>query len=262
MFKIDRQAKTLVALLRPGMAPANILERQDLQEYIWNSFEDFASEIDAEGLTVIGKEVRPSKVVDDRIDLLAVDRDGTAVVIELKRAKHKLQLLQAAAYAAMISKLKKAEIGDLSGVEKDHLSALELDDEGAFNDSQGILLIAEDFDFQVLATAEWLYKQGISMKCVRVTLETEDNGAEYLNFSVVFPPKELAAEAKRRKPLPSGVPASRNWAEYSQRIGPSSQVKEFLEKHLAEGVEENIKYKALFFRIGGARRFEAWLKWA
>lgn len=93
------------------MAQANILERRDFQEYIWNSFKDFASDIDEGGLTLIGKEVRPSNVVDDRIDLLALDRDGTSVVIELKRAKNKHQLLQATGYAAMVSNLSRAEKG-------------------------------------------------------------------------------------------------------------------------------------------------------
>ncbi len=125
MFKIDRQAKSLARLSRPKMAEVNILERQDFQEYIWNSFDDFASEIDEEGLRKIGKEVRPSKVVDDRIDVLAVDYDGSSVVIELKRAKHKLQLLQAASYAAMLSKLSPTEISVLDGVNKDLFDGLE-----------------------------------------------------------------------------------------------------------------------------------------
>ena len=74
-----------------------------------NSIEAFCEELHQD-LIIIGKEVPPSTTVADRIDILAVDKSGTTVVIELKRGSDKLQLLQAIGYAAMISKWTPDEL--------------------------------------------------------------------------------------------------------------------------------------------------------
>src|ERR1017187_3996488 len=103
MLKISRNDKQLAPLERQDLGTANLQERYDLQEYLFNSFDAFCDEIQ-ENLEIVGKEVRPSDVVLDRIDLLAIDEEGNAVIIELKRGNDKLQLLQGVAYAAMISK--------------------------------------------------------------------------------------------------------------------------------------------------------------
>jgi hypothetical protein len=86
------------------MAEAGILERKDLQRWIKNGAEAFFEEINEDELIFIGEEVEPSDFVRDRIDLLAMDGEGNLVVFELKRHSHKLQLLQAIAYAGMLAK--------------------------------------------------------------------------------------------------------------------------------------------------------------
>jgi hypothetical protein len=102
MLRIDRKNQGFTLLETPSLAEVSISERYDLQEFISNSPDAFFQELGLE-LFLIGKEIMPSKSVQDRIDLLAVDKEGSIVVIELKRGNNKLQLLQAISYAGMIS---------------------------------------------------------------------------------------------------------------------------------------------------------------
>ncbi len=96
MLRIDRHARTLARLAPTPMAEAAMLERADLQRMIRNSSADFFAEL-GEELLAVGEEVRPSEMVDDRIDLLALDRDGAAVVVKLKRGALKLHSARACA---------------------------------------------------------------------------------------------------------------------------------------------------------------------
>jgi hypothetical protein len=67
------------------LADVSISERYDLQETICNSPEAFFLEI-GETLFLIDKEVMPSDDVRDRIDIVALDKEGE-VDIEADAAK-------------------------------------------------------------------------------------------------------------------------------------------------------------------------------
>jgi hypothetical protein len=200
MLKIDRKSQTFQHLPDIPLSQANVQERYDLQEWIVNSSKVFFQEI-GEDFLVVGKEVRPSDECGDRIDVLAIDSDGSAVVIELKRDNSKLHLLQALSYAAMIGSWDRSDfenvVGDSRKEELDRFLG-GIDDD--LNKSQRVLLIAESFDYEVLVTAEWLAnKFGVNIACYRISLVSDAFCAsEYLSCVQIFPPKEIAAEVIRR----------------------------------------------------------------
>jgi hypothetical protein len=110
-----------------------------------------------------------------------------------------------------------------------------------FNRRQRVILIAGEFDYEVLVTAEWLYEQNIEVKCVRVTLRKDaDDSSEFLNFSVVFPPKEIDDEAKsRRVTKDSSEPAAGSWDETIASI-TSPSVRTFFERHIQDGQDRDL----------------------
>ena len=212
MLKIDRATGTLNSLDPLSMSQADMKERADLQQLIYRNPEQFFSNECNEDVFVLNQEVGPSDLVGDRIDLLAIDSEGKTVIVELKRGSDKLQLLQALAYAAMISDLtwgelkSRADSARLIELER-FLEKHELDEESAdgqtqLNGYQRIVLIAESYDYEVLRTAQWLTEKGIDIRCYEVILARDkNNGFEYLSAVQLFPAKPLAERARIRGSL-------------------------------------------------------------
>src|SRR5690606_11614386 len=99
---------------------------------------------------------------NDRIDILAYSAgENTTVVIELKRSKHKLQLLQSITYAAMVSTWSSERL--LSEAKRQSVPELE-DLEDVLRETEvqpipRIVLLAEQFEPEVLIAADWLYQK-------------------------------------------------------------------------------------------------------
>lgn len=259
MLRINRETKTLAHLHRPSFSEADVTERYDLQEYICNSPNEFFSEV-GEKLFVIGKEIVPSATVQDRIDVLALDPEGNAVIIELKRGNHKLQLLQSISYAGMISKWSVEEFhARLTDEQVEQLSEFLEVDNDAVNLQQRIILIAEAFDYAVLIAAEWLTEQfqaGIS--CCRVAIEKDEAASvEYLSCSSIFPNPELTQHAVRRGRRKKGSPSK--WGSWEDALAnvTNEAVINFFRKELAANRESYLRKKLIRFRINGKRRIWA-----
>jgi hypothetical protein len=256
MLRIERQQKRFTRLDQPKLAEASITERYDLQEFIFNSPEDFFAEV-GEDLFVIGKEIPPSDVIQDRIDLLAVDPEGNAVIIELKRGNDKLQLLQAVAYAGMVAQWKPGDfLGLLDAERQEKLADFLNVDTAEINREQRILLIAEAYDYEVLVGAEWLHtKYELDILCCRISLSTDPtSGAEYLACTPVFPAPELAVQAvPRRRGVTQNIP----WRDWDQALSSLSNpaIAEYYKSQLKSGRESTLRDRCLMYRIDGKRRW-------
>jgi hypothetical protein len=261
MLRIDRRAKALKRLEQRQLPQANLTERYDIQQMIRNSPEEFFTEM-GEKLLLLGEEVHPTDFVDDRIDLLAIDPHGATVIIELKRGTHKLQLLQALAYAAMMSKWDRAQLvserskltNKPAGEVEEEIEQFLLDEIGDLNQSQRILLLAEDFEYEVLVTAEWLTEQyDFDIRCYRLTLSADER-TEFLTCICIFPPPEITQHAIRRTRRTGNKPPRYTDWEQALAVVTNKAVADFFCSELAAGRENYLPKRNLRFRLDGKRR--------
>jgi hypothetical protein len=159
MLKYDVEQKKLIKLEPTKMKVEEIRERYDLQEAILKSWDVFKYEIGIPTAYLIGDEINPHESTQDSIDIMAFDSDDSSlIVIELKRDRNKLQLLQALNYAAMVSKWDQETL--ISQIKtKYYESTEELTDivkSNPLNATIKIILISEFYDPEVIITADWL----------------------------------------------------------------------------------------------------------
>ncbi|MEC7297767.1 MAG: DUF4268 domain-containing protein [Pseudomonadota bacterium] len=185
MFRIDRTANRLSKLERTSFSDVGFREREHLQEWL-ASMPDALCEAMSEGedgLLIIQKEFDGFDGTRERLDLLALDRNGQLVVIENKLDDSGRDVVwQALKYAAYCSSLKKAEIvgifqlyldrqggGDAAGLICEFLGEDTLD-EVVLNDgtNQRIVFIAANFRREVTASVLWLREHQIDARCVKV----------------------------------------------------------------------------------------------
>jgi hypothetical protein len=246
MLKIDRDSRGLEPIPSQTLAEAGLKERWDVQDLIARNSKVFFDEIGLQDTILLGTEVKPApEMVGDRIDLLALDEGGTAIVIELKRgAGNKLHLLQAISYAAMISKWQPDQFrGYLENRD------LDLDDGAKLNSEQRIVLVADAFEYEVLTTAEWLMSNyGLDILCIRLEVAKDPASCtEYLTCEQVYPPLEVEEQVRRRK---RGESRPLNGAAEPPRATTNPDVSAFFDDQRTK-IPFDEKNKALRYVVGG-----------
>ncbi|TWT33910.1 Endonuclease NucS [Posidoniimonas corsicana] len=156
---------------------AGIRERDDLQRFLRDRVD-----VIAPGSLVIAEEFGYWEESRRRIDLLAVDRQGNLVVIELKRTEDGGHMdLQAVRYAAMVSTLTFARAVEIFAAyltarqdgrdaERTLLDFLEWDEarEDDFANEVRIVLASAEFSKELTSTVLWLAEHGLDISCVRI----------------------------------------------------------------------------------------------
>lgn len=186
MLKFDTTKNQLIKLQDTNLINESILERYNFQEAIVKSWKEFCTELGMGELYFVDCEVIPHSSCRDSIDILALDWEGTPVVIELKRAKHKLQLLQALSYAAMLSTWSSEDyLNKLknNADREDVICILEGIDEMP---PPRIVLVAEEYDPEVILTADFLRKHDVDVTAVAVSL-VKHNEEILVSFDTRYP---------------------------------------------------------------------------
>ena len=179
MFRVNRSENCLVRLDNRRFADVNVRERDHLQEWLVRMPDALGEE-----LLIVQKEFDGFAETHERLDLLALDREGRLVVVENKLDDSGRDVVwQALKYVAYCSSLKKTEIVDIYQSYLDRWSAgadavtnlceflgVEEFDDVVLNpgNEQRLVLIAANFRKEVTATVLWLLGQGVRAQCFRV----------------------------------------------------------------------------------------------
>ena len=177
------------------------LTEDDLREWLIRNTKEFFSE----NLLVIGREVK-IEGIGDRIDVLAIDRDGNLVVLELKRGELTGNVdFQILKYVSYISRWEYSRIKaqfqrfidtawgrEIYGEGADFNEELEefCNDDYEVNGNQRMILIGNDIGDRVGSVVLWLREQGIDVSIANFSLFKHDSEL-YLSAETVIPTSQL-----------------------------------------------------------------------
>ena len=201
MYKINTADNRLSRLEGKSFSSLGFTERHHLQEWLANEPDALGEE-----LLIIQKEFDGFDDTRERLDLLALDKDGVLVIIENKLDDTGRDVVwQALKYASYCSNLSKLQLIDIyqqyldkycgGGNAKELICEfLELPDidEVVLNsgNQQRLMFVAANFRKEVTNTALWLLSNGIQLQCFKVTPFAMGESL-FLNVDQIIPTPEV-----------------------------------------------------------------------
>lgn len=189
MYRVDIENKKLIEVPVKSFTELNLKERFDIQEWI-----NGTPQILGKPLLIIAKELILSS--GKRLDLLAIDKQGALVVIELKRDDSGADVeWQAIKYASYCSNFTQDEIyehfveylgtNDTDAQDKvEEFIDCDLED---LNQQQRIILVSKEFHSEVISAVLWLRESGIDIECIRLTPYQDEPGSLFINPEIIIP---------------------------------------------------------------------------
>lgn len=199
MFVLDQEGNRITKIESKTFHEFGFKEREHLQEWIAKSPECLGEE-----LLIIQKEFDGFSDTNERLDLLALDKSGTIVVIENKLDDTgkdvTWQVLKYVSYCSTLSKQQIKEIYQsyLDNYEPDknaEESMVEFFDGKPFSEislnenDQRMIMVAAKFRKEVTSTVMWMLNHGIKIQCIKVT-PYEYNEQILLDMEQIIPVKE------------------------------------------------------------------------
>lgn len=201
LYRIHPEDKILQSVKEIDFSDFDFKERYDIQEWI-----ESTPEILGEELLIIAKEKTYFDKTRERPDLIAIDKGGNIVVIELKRDDSGENLeWQAIKYASYWSKFRRTEIFEVykdyleknsneNEIDEESVAANILDfiDEDDFenlNKHQRIILVSHRYAKEVTSAVNWLIdKYEIDIKCVQLIPYYDiDRKTYYIQSNTILP---------------------------------------------------------------------------
>jgi len=204
LLKLNVETKTLNKV-QSSWVPLEL----ELEGYLINSADQEAPTLSYavfnEELLLVSNQVRTR--AKKRADILALDKSGNGVIIELKREIGMMGVeTQALQYLADFSHYRGKRFMDKFGLSEAKIkgfigSNARLDD---LNSQSRIILIAREFDPTIYSMGEWLSDKGVAFRCLAYS-PVQVGQEQFISFSVrfdrsprsIFP---LSFQAEAREP--------------------------------------------------------------
>jgi hypothetical protein len=201
MYKINKSTNNVEKLEQKLFKELKIREREHLQEWIAKNPEMLGEE-----LLIIQKEYDGFNDTNERLDLLAIDKDGGLVIIENKLDDTGRDVVwQALKYTSYCSTLTTNQIikiyqeyldkwqnGD--DAKQNLLDFLERTEEEFLlnRNDQRMIFVANNYRKEVTSTVLWLLNHDIQIKCFRATPYSMGDDV-FLQVEQIIPLPETAA---------------------------------------------------------------------
>ncbi len=200
MFLIDKEKNRITRVNEKKFSDLGFKERENLQEWLANNPSSLG-----EDFLIIQKEFAGFDDTRERLDLLALDKQGNLVVIENKLDDTGRDVTwQILKYASYCSSLNKSQIvniyqeylnkiGSENNAEEnisDFFDGTDID-EISLNkgQTQRLVLVSGNFRKEVTSTVLWLLNYSLRIQCFKVTPYQLDEQL-FLNIEQIIPMKE------------------------------------------------------------------------
>ena len=192
MYKVDLKSKSAKKLKPIRFKDLELKEKFDIEVWIRKN-----PEILGENLLIISEQtLLPS---GRQPDLLALDKNGNLVIIELKKDDSGKDIYwQAITYAANFSEFSHSDIidmydkylenlGNADSNPKDRIEEFVEEDIEKMNQKQRLILVSKEFHPDVLRAVLWLRDFEIDIKCIRLTPYIDENNQLFIIPEVIIP---------------------------------------------------------------------------
>ena len=198
MYVINKRDNKLEPIEKTSFRAVGIKERKDLQEWIAKN-----PEVLGEELLIIQKEFDGFSDTHERLDLLALDKQGNLVVIENKLDDSGRDVVwQVLKYASYCSSLDNKNIKEVfnqylkdSGrgesaeeLLEDFFSGEDYEEKLNSGTSQRIVMVSGDFRKEVTSTVLWLLNFGLRIQCFQASAY-KLNDQLFFNIEQIIPMK-------------------------------------------------------------------------
>ncbi|MBI1892949.1 MAG: DUF4268 domain-containing protein [Candidatus Rokubacteria bacterium] len=218
MYLVNKDTKSLEAIPKAAFRDVGMKERKDLQEWIVHNPEVFG-----EDLLVIQKEFSGFADTKERVDVLALDKQGNIVIIENKLDDSGRdvvwQVLKYASYCASLTNLQIKDImlgylrasgrrENADEILSEFLEDTDFDSKLNTGNTQRIFMVSGDFRKEVTSTVLWLSRYGLRIQCFKASVYALKDQLLF-NLEQIIPIKDVGDYEIRM--------AEKNLAEVSSR---------------------------------------------